>query len=168
MAKVIKATIQLHRGLAATWAAHNPTLAYGEPGFEKDTYRLKIGDGVTDWNNLAYFNADNIYYDTQENWDRQIDLIAERSAIYIYSNHSYINDENDNRIPIPAIKIGDGTSYLIDMPFMGADILGSLSNHINNQTIHVSNEDRVFWNNKVTSFVDENNPETLILTKNSY
>ena len=56
--KVIKATIQLHRGLAATWAKNNPILAYGEPGFEKDTYKLKIGDGVTEWNSLEYFNDD--------------------------------------------------------------------------------------------------------------
>ena len=54
---VIKTTIQLRRGLAATWAKNNPILAYGEPGFEKDTYRLKIGDGVKAWNDLAYFGG---------------------------------------------------------------------------------------------------------------
>ena len=52
---VIKTTFQFRRGLAATWTSKNPILAYGEPGFEKDTYRLKIGDGVTAWNDLAYF-----------------------------------------------------------------------------------------------------------------
>ena len=56
MAKIIRVTIQFHRGLAATWAAHNPTLAYGEPGYEKDTGRLKIGDGETPWNSLPYFD----------------------------------------------------------------------------------------------------------------
>jgi hypothetical protein len=31
-------------------------LRLGEPGYEKDTGRLKIGDGVTPWNSLDYFS----------------------------------------------------------------------------------------------------------------
>ena len=30
---------------------------YGEPGFEKDTNRLKIGDGTNAWNDLAYIGS---------------------------------------------------------------------------------------------------------------
>ena len=52
--QIIKTTFQLRRGLSDVWARNNPILAYGEPGFEKDTYRLKIGDGVTAWNDLGY------------------------------------------------------------------------------------------------------------------
>lgn len=48
-------TIRLRRGLAATWASVNPVLGDGEPGFETDTKYLKIGDGTTAWNQLAYF-----------------------------------------------------------------------------------------------------------------
>ena len=29
----------------------------GEPGFEVDTYRLKIGDGKTAWNDLPYIGT---------------------------------------------------------------------------------------------------------------
>lgn len=47
-------TIQLKRGSSLAWQRLNPTLAIGEPGFEKDTYRLKIGDGITPWNELPY------------------------------------------------------------------------------------------------------------------
>ena len=36
----------------------NPTLAEGEPGFELDTGKLKIGNGTTAWNDLAYFGGD--------------------------------------------------------------------------------------------------------------
>ena len=54
---VIKTVFQFRRGLAATWTSKNPILAYGEPGFEKDTYRLKIGDGETPWNSLPYFGG---------------------------------------------------------------------------------------------------------------
>ena len=33
-------------------------LLYGEPGFEKDTNKLKIGDGTRYWNDLPYLNED--------------------------------------------------------------------------------------------------------------
>ena len=32
----------------------NPVLSAGEPGFELDTGKLKIGDGSTYWNDLPY------------------------------------------------------------------------------------------------------------------
>jgi hypothetical protein len=54
-------TIQLKRGKAATWMAVNPVLAYGEPGFEGDTGRLKIGDGVSKWSELNYFGESDYY-----------------------------------------------------------------------------------------------------------
>ena len=51
--------IKLRRGTAAEWAASEPqpggeVLKLGEPGFEKDTFKLKIGDGETSWNSLPY------------------------------------------------------------------------------------------------------------------
>ena len=46
--------IQLRRDGAQQWANVNPTLAQGELGIEIDTGRIKIGDGVTTWNQLKY------------------------------------------------------------------------------------------------------------------
>ena len=46
--------IQLRRDGAQQWANVNPILAQGELGIELDTSRLKIGDGVTQWNSLKY------------------------------------------------------------------------------------------------------------------
>ena len=46
--------IVLKRGTAARWSAVNPVLKQGEPGFEYDTNKLKIGDGSTAWNLLPY------------------------------------------------------------------------------------------------------------------
>lgn len=60
MAQVINTTFRLRRGLAEVWTRNNPILQSGEPGFEMDTYRLKIGDGATAWNDLAYFDEANI------------------------------------------------------------------------------------------------------------
>ncbi len=49
--------IRLRRGTAAQWTAANPVLALGEPGYELDTRRVKIGDGATAWTALAYFTT---------------------------------------------------------------------------------------------------------------
>ena len=48
------AKIQLRRDTASVWASVNPTLALGEPGVETDTYKVKVGDGTSDWNTLPY------------------------------------------------------------------------------------------------------------------
>ena len=44
--------IQLRRGLASEWTSANPILADGEVGYEKDTRKEKVGDGVTAWTSL--------------------------------------------------------------------------------------------------------------------
>ena len=50
-------TIQLRKDTAAIWTAVNPVLFAGQMGFESDTNKLKIGDGVTAWAGLAYFGG---------------------------------------------------------------------------------------------------------------
>ena len=61
MAEVIKITYQLRRGNASVWAKNNPILSRGEPGFVIDENRLKIGDGITAWNDLDYIGESNIF-----------------------------------------------------------------------------------------------------------
>lgn len=48
--------IQVKRGLAADWTSQNTILSTGEFGYEKDTGKLKIGDGTTPWNSLDYIS----------------------------------------------------------------------------------------------------------------
>lgn len=50
--------LQLRRGTAAQWTTANTVLSNGEPGYETDTGKFKLGDGVTAWNTLAYVGAD--------------------------------------------------------------------------------------------------------------
>lgn len=47
--------IRFRRGTSAEWAAADPVLQAGEPGFETNTGRHKIGDGATAWRDLPYF-----------------------------------------------------------------------------------------------------------------
>ena len=57
MATTIKTTFQLRRGNAEVWAKNNPILAAGEPGFELDTGKLKIGNGNDTYNDLPYIDS---------------------------------------------------------------------------------------------------------------
>ena len=55
---LMKTVFQLKRGLAEAWARVNPVLRQGEPGFELDTGKLKIGNGIDNWNELPYLVGD--------------------------------------------------------------------------------------------------------------
>ena len=58
MAEIIKHIYQFKRGTAQRWIDVNPILRQGEPGFEYDTGKLKIGDGFTPWVQLPYIGGD--------------------------------------------------------------------------------------------------------------
>jgi hypothetical protein len=55
--------MQQRRGTAAQWVSTNagagPVLNSGEIGWESDTNKFKIGDGVNNWANLDYFADSN-------------------------------------------------------------------------------------------------------------
>ena len=46
--------IQFRRDTAAAWTSANPILSQGEAGYEYDTGRFKVGNGLTPWNSLPY------------------------------------------------------------------------------------------------------------------
>jgi hypothetical protein len=53
--------MQQRRGTSEQWTSANPVLAPGEVGFETDNNQFKIGDGVNQWDDLAYFvNVDGL------------------------------------------------------------------------------------------------------------
>lgn len=47
--------MQQRRGTAAQWTSADPILEAGEIGFEIDTNKFKIGDGVNHWADLIYY-----------------------------------------------------------------------------------------------------------------
>jgi hypothetical protein len=53
----VSTQIRLLRGTAARWTTVNPVLLAGQEGYEKDTGRRKVGDGVTAWTALPYHGA---------------------------------------------------------------------------------------------------------------
>ena len=97
-----------------------------------------------------------VLYATTATWNSQPTLISDRGYLYIYSDYKKTSDDKN----IAGFKVGDGTSYLIDMPF--TDIL--YDEHISNDIIHITQQEREFWNNKVRCYLDPVNEQNLIFT----
>ena len=102
--------IKFRRGTSEEWSNSVPqpggeVLKLGEPGYEKDTGKLKIGDGVNGWNDLPYTSAGVIVV---EDIDHLInDVIQAGSGIVLNFNdsndtliisNSGINNPLDNRV----------------------------------------------------------------------
>lgn len=69
MAKVIKSTFLLRRGVLEQWESANPVLQAGEPGVATDCGLLKVGDGVTPWKDLEPVNSDQYIVDAATHFD---------------------------------------------------------------------------------------------------
>lgn len=124
-----------------------------------------------------------IFYDTTEKWNAQSGLIGEKGAIYIYSNYATEN-KNGEIINKANIKIGDGKTRLIDVPFVSSAMSQQIINEIKDEIIDqtgeqiketviekldqeqrlVSSEDREKWDNKITSTLSTTDPENLVLS----
>ena len=99
--------------------------------------------------------------DTTANWNANLHFIPLRGEVIIYTDHGHMDDGFGNTIDVPGIKIGDGNAYLIDLPFVGNDvryqILSELRAHSGNTLIHVTPEEKEFWNNKLNYVVNNDN-----------
>lgn len=96
-----------------------------------------------------------VLYNTTEFWNSRPQLVAKKGYLYIYSNYKQVNGED-----VAGVKAGDGTSYLIDMPFIDKP----LDVHIADTIAHITSEERAFWNNKVSCFVDPEDEEILVFS----
>lgn len=97
-----------------------------------------------------------IVVDTTENWSKRITYIPALGTIVIYTDRNVIDGIN-----YPGVKIADGTTYAVDLPFAGDDIAyqicGMLNDHIENSAVHVTPEEKLFWNNKLNCTVQDGN-----------
>ena len=51
--------IRLRRDTSSAWSGVNPVLGLGEAAYETDTRFIKVGDNITEWNNLDYVKVPN-------------------------------------------------------------------------------------------------------------
>lgn len=129
--------------------------------------KIKLDYGVVESVENDYDKLINkpVHIDTTAHWNAQPRLVTKEGHIYIYSDFKLVNG-----VHIPGIKIGDGKAYLIDTPFVytgDADVVeAKLDAHIADMNVHVTPEEKDFWNNKVTGFISSGDAETLVLSKN--
>lgn len=102
--------------------------------------------------------SSNVLVATKESWNSNPNLIAQDGVVYVYSNQ-YVDGDGYG---VPGFKVGDGTTYLIDLPF-NDDVM---STHVADTSIHVTSEEKSCWNDKVTCYLDAEDLENLVFTKN--
>lgn len=121
-----------------------------------------------EYHNAHGYNGDlpKLYYDTTAGWNATPELIAEQGSIYIYADKVYY--ASGGSVTSASMKIGDGTSYLIDMPFIDELISQEIMERISMLSGLVTDEERRFWNNKVTAYVMSVDQENLVLSNRNY
>lgn len=101
--------IQLRRDTAVNWSTNNPTPSVGEPCFETDTGKLKIGDGITAYNSLPYQGGTS---DTAVTTDTAQTISGKKT----FTNDIIINQWNSNVSPIRETHIdlsnGNGNVFI--------------------------------------------------------
>ena len=108
--------------------------------------------------------------DTTQNWNAARGMIPHQGEIIIYTDYKSIVKEIDGEertVFIPGIKVGDGAAYVQDLPFIDEDLRDRIMEHINNQEIHVTLGDKLFWNNKLNvNDLSEVEERALIFNRN--
>lgn len=92
--------------------------------------------------------------------------IPNAGVIIVYSDYGSTVIDGET-VPVAGIKIGSGNAYVQDLAFIGDDVKAALLNHIADDSVHITPEDRAFWDNKlnVTDY-REVVDETLVFHRN--
>ena len=118
--------IQLRRDTASNWTSNNPTMAAGEFGWESDTNRFKIGDGSSNWQNLAYASDGDTSGITFVGDDSTGTLVKQNETFKIAGTQN-----------ITAVVSGD--TLTLTGPDLSSFISGSSSTTLTNKTIDADN-----------------------------
>lgn len=118
---------------------------------------MKVGDGNAYVSDLPFFSSatsnPSVVAHTVEEWDQIASTTqSEYGVIYIYSDYA-----QHEGVDIPAMKIGDGNAYVVDLPFFYT---------IGSSQPYITYEDVDRWNDKVSATVDSIDDENLILYNN--
>lgn len=98
----------------------------------------------------------NFEIDTVANWATRGMKESKEGWIYIYKDYMPFEDTY-----IPGIKVGTGNAYIVDLPFTDA----IYAQHILDSQIHVSQQDRQRWDNKITCYMSPDIQTRMIITK---
>lgn len=124
-----------------------PISEFPEVGRMEVLYVDTSHDKTYYWDGAMYRSLDRPGYEilakTTAEWNALPGYVSKSGSIYIYTDYS----KDDQSRDIPALKIGDGLAYVVDLPFMAS----------------VTEADREFWNNKVSAAIHPTDNENLVL-----
>ena len=117
--------------------------------------------------------------DTTANWNKAQGFIPLAGEVIVYEDYetkTYTVEEYGETVTktvnIPNIKIGTGNAYVQDLAFVDENTRQLILDHINNQDVHTTLAEKLFWNNKVNiddayaQIHEELENETLIFNRN--
>jgi len=92
--------------------------------------------------------------DTHENWNAIASAYVPKKGELVVFDDSTAEIEN----PQPTrFKIGNGVNVLSQLPFILQDVIDDYYAHKADASVHVSTDDRKYWNNKLGNKVNVEN-----------
>lgn len=122
-----------------------PFSEFPEIGDPAILYIDTTGSKAYYWNDAMYnsISGNAIMAKSTAEWAITPGIVSELGSIYVYTDY-----RKEDGVNIPAMKIGDGSAYVQDLPFFSTG---------------VTEADRAFWNNKVAASIFPIDPENLVL-----
>lgn len=81
--------IQFKRGSTESWKKLKKPLAAGQPGYDKDKHKIKVGDGVKLWDKLPYAGlSEEDVLDSEKNAKKRLAQDPESMVIITYGEES--------------------------------------------------------------------------------
>ena len=119
------AKIQIRHDTSVNWSTNNPVLLIGELGYETDTLKSKLGDGISNWNSLSYIGPNNT---------GTVTSVSVSSSSGIISSIS-----NNTTIPLLSLSLGNitPTSIISSGTISGSNLSGT---NTGDQTITLSGD----------------------------
>lgn len=127
-----------------------PRSQFPEEGIRNILYIDTTANGMYYWDGTAYIalsggeSSDSVIAHTTAQWAEHGSEVSKYGVIYIYTDY-----RQEDEVNIPAVKVGDGSTYIADLPFFSTGVTPS---------------DRERWDNKVSAKISPLDPENLILS----
>jgi hypothetical protein len=147
--------IKFRRDTAANWTELNPTLALGEPGFEQDTNKLKIGDGETAWADLDYASGGSDSLTS----DHNIAITVGNTEYFAIVNRA---NNNDNGVEGTAVAY-DSDNNIVTLHV--SEIYDDYTSEYDDHLIISKFDDTgaLLWQKQIDQDIDDNQAHDLVI-----
>ena len=110
--------IQFMRSTSSAAASQAPLLQAGQPFYETDTHKLKIGDGITAWNDLPYIGGSGATSEASKNYGKIV-VVGTSTAGHTADEVDFLCDGVSDQAEIrqamgEVVAAGAGTVLLLN------------------------------------------------------